>query len=571
MIKNSIYKNYLVIIFLGFSNNIFSKNYCQNCCDCCDCCKKGNETEEDEENISGKSSFKSDVSKNKANIDNNLKEEIKKLNTESNAFKYLKIQEAIDVYNEDNNNKILRKNNLRNKIILYKNLVGIEAFNDEDIKKYIDDKYYNRNQGGEGRYDFESVMKLFKSSLKENNPLIPTKKFFKYFYQPEYLGTDFNLEKKPKSEYLSQNSEIFGYIQLSQTECDNDNVGNLYSAANNILTNYLEKYYSYFIDFYKMKLHQIYKWLDDNQKIANLNDPENIYTLLDIITKQRIGACKNEAENIISSMYSTIISYMNKNFKIGDFEVFTYSILSDFRQAVAKDVVNMMISQPNENNCLKSKTNNDKIDVDSAQEKANIIRIYLNSFLNTNIDFSQVMSYLSFFDKAVEQANKFLKEFFNFGRLFEIILQYTKQADSNGSLSNFIDKIENIKVSYSDICAITEIPEVKNQIKRKIEPANKDNSKKSFAERLNKYLNIDNNDILRNWKNNNSQKSFKELIEICKQDYNEDVSANCDHYFYLPELTKFYFNDDEDNVINYFTYILFPLYLLKEGYIKIKS
>ena len=557
MIKNSIYKNYLVIIFLGFSNNIFSKNYCQNCCDCCDCCKKGNETEEDEENISGKSSFKSDVSKNKANIDNNLKEEIKKLNTESNAFKYLKIQEAIDVYNEDNNNKILRKNNLRNKIILYKNLVGIEAFNDEDIKKYIDDKYYNRNQGGEGRYDFESVMKLFKSSLKKNNPLIPTKKFFKYFYQPEYLGTDFNLEKKPKSEYLSQNSEIFGYIQLSQTECDNDNVGNLYSAANNIITNYLEKYYSYFIDFYKMKLHQIYKWLDDNQKIANLNDPENIYTLLDIITKQRIGACKNEAENIISSMYSTIISYMNKNFKIGDFEVFTYSILSDFRQAVAKDVVNMMISQPNENNCLKSKTNNDKIDVDSAQEKANIIRIYLNSFLNTNIGFSQVMSYLSFFDKAVKQANAFLKEFFNFGRLF-----------SNGSLNNFIEEIEKFEVTYSDICAITEIPEVKDQIERKIKVIKNEVSKKSFEERLNEYLNIDNNDILRNWKENNSKKSFKELIEICKNCFDE---GNYDCYFYLPELTKFYFNDDEDNVINYFTYILFPLYLLKEKYIKIKG
>ena len=566
MIKNSIYKNYLVIIFLGFSNNIFSKNYCQNCCDCCDCCKKGNETEEDEENISGKSSFKSDVSKNKANIDNNLKEEIKKLNTESNAFKYLKIQEAIDVYNEDNNNKILRKNNLRNKIILYKNLVGIEAFNDEDIKKYIDDKYYNRNQGGEGRYDFENVMKLFKSSLKENNPLIPTKKFFKYFYQPEYLGTDFNLEKKPKSEYLSQNSEIFGYIQLSQTECDNDNVGNLYSAANNILTNYLEKYYSYFIDFYKMKLHQIYKWLDDNQKIANLNDPENIYTLLDIITKQRIGACKNEAENIISSMYSTIISYMNKNFKIGDFEVFTYSILSDFRQAVAKDVVNMMISQPNENNCLKSKTNNDKIDVDSAQEKANIIRIYLNSFL-----ISQVMSYLSFFDKAVEQANKFLKDFFNFGRLFEIILQYTKQAQANVSIKRFIDEIKEIEVTYSDICAITEIPEVKEQIGRKIKKIDNESFKKSFKERLNLYLKKDNNDFLKEWKNNNSQKPLKELIEICKQDYNEDVNDSCDHYFYLPELTEFYFNDDFDNIINYFTYILFPLYLLKEKYIKIKS
>ena len=565
MIKNSIYKNYLVIIFLGFSNNIFSKNYCQNCCDCC---KEENETEEDEENISGKSSFKSDVSKDKKNIKDNLKKEIDKINKESNAFKYLKIAEAIDVYNDEANNKILRKNNLRNKIILYKNLVGIEAFNDEDIKKYIDDKYYNRNQGGEGRYDFESVMKLFKSSLKENNPLIPTKKFFKYFYQPEYLGTDFNLEKKPKSEYLSQNSEIFGYIQLSQTECDNDNVGEMYSAANNILTNYFKKYYSYFIDFYKVKLHQIYKWLDDNQKIANLDDPENIYTLLDIITKQRVGSCKNEAENIISSMYSAIISFINKNIKIDDIEIFTYSILSDFRQTVAKDVVNTMISQPNKDNCLKSKTNNDKIDVDSAQEKANIIRIYLNSFLNTNISFSQVMSYLSFFDKAVEQANKFLKDFFNFGRLFEIILQYTKQAQANGSINNFIEEIEKFEVTYSDICAITEIPEVKDQIERKIKVIKNEVSKKSFEERLNEYLNIDNNDILRNWKNNNSKKPFKELIKICKNRFDEE-NYNC--YFYLPELTKFYFNDDPDNIINYFTYILFPLYLLKEKYIKIKS
>ena len=99
-------------------------------------------------------------------------------------------------------------------------------------------------------------------------------------------------------------------------------------------------------------------------------------------------------------------------------------------------------------------------------------------------------------------------------------------------------------------------------------------------------MNIDNNDILRNWKENNSKKSFKELIEICKNCFDE---GNYDCYFYLPELTKFYFNDDEDNVIylpeltkfyfnddednviNYFTYILFPLYLLKEGYIKIKS
>ena len=427
----------------------------------------------------------------------------------------------------------------------------------KSLKKYVDDKEYNNRNNMGCNYDFEGIMNLFKKSLENNEQLIPTEKFFKYFYHPEYLGTNFNLWEEPISKYLLQNSKIFGYIQLSQTECDNDNVGEMYSAANNILTNYFKKYYSYFIDFYKVKLHQIYKWLDDNQKIANLDDPENIYTLLDIITKQRVGSCKNEAENIISSMYSTIISFINKNFKIDDFEVFTYSILSDFRQAVAKDVVNMMISQPNENNYLKSKTNNDKIDVDSAQEKANIIRIYLNSFLNTNIGFSQVMSYLSFFDKAVEQANKFLKEFFNFGRLFEIILQYTKQAQSNEILNNFINKIENIKVSYSDICAITEIPEVKDQIKRKIEVIKNEVSKKSFEERLNEYLNIDNNDILRNWKNNNSKKPFKELIKICKNRYNKE---DFDCYFYLPELT-----------INYFTYILFPLYLLKENYIEIKN
>ena len=270
-------------------------------------------------------------------------------------------------------------------------------------------------------------------------------------------------------------------------------------------------------------------------------------------------------------MYSTIISFINKNIKIDDIEIFTYSILSDFRQTVAKDVVNTMISQPNKDNCLKSKTNNDKIDVDSAQEKANIIRIYLNSFLNTNISFSQVMSYLSFFDKAVEQANKFLKDFFNFGRLFEIILQYTKQAQANVSIKRFIDEIKEIEVTYSDICAITEIPEVKEQIGRKIKKIDNESFKKSFKERLNLYLKKDNNDFLKEWKNNNSQKPLKELIEICKQDYNEDVNDSCDHYFYLPELTEFYFNDDFDNIINYFTYILFPLYLLKEKYIKIKS
>ena len=570
MIKNSIYKNCLVIIFLVFSNNIFSrdfcKEYCPDCCDCCDCCKKGNETEEDEKNISVKSSFKSDVSEDKANIDNNLEEEIDNLNKESNVFKYLKIQEAIDVYNDKSNNKTLSDNNLKNKIILYKNLVGIEGFNDEDIEKYVDDKEYNNCN-----YDFEGIMNLFKKSLENNKQLIPTEKFFKYFYHPEYLETNFNLWEEPRSKYLDDNSKNFGYINLSKEECDNDNVGKFYSADNNILTNYFKKYYYNFIVFYKKKLHQIYKWLDDNQEIANLNDPENIYTLLDIITKQRVGSCKNEVENIISSMYSTIVSFINKNIKIDDIEIFIYSILSDFRQTIVKDVVNTMISQPNEDNCLKSKTNNDKIDVDSAQEKANIIRIYLNSFLNTNIGFSQVMSYLSFFDKAVEQANKFLKDFFSFNRLFKIILQYTEQAQANGSLNNFIDKIENIKVSYLDICAITEIPEVKIQIARKIEAIDNEFSKKSFEERLNKYLNIDNNDILRNWKNNNSKKPFKELIKICKQDYEEDVYGKCDHYFYLPELTEFYFNNDPDNIINYFTYILFPLYLLKEGYIKIKS
>ena len=81
-------------------------------------------------------------------------------------------------------------------------------------------------------------------------------------------------------------------------------------------------------------------------------------------------------------------------------------------------------------------------------------------------------------------------------------------------------------------------------------------------------MNKDNNNSLQIWKNNNSQKPLKELIEICKNRCNE---GNYDCYFYLPELTEFYFNDDFDNIINYFTYILFPLYLLKENYIKIKN
>ena len=160
MIKNSIYKNYLVIIFLGFSNNIFSRNYCQNCCDCC---KEENETEEDEENISGKSSFKSDVSKDKKNIKDNLKKEIDKINKESNAFKYLKIQEAIDVYNDKNNNKILRKNNLRNKIDQYK----IIQKEDNNIKKFCDDKYDNTYGGKICNYDFEKVMLLNILKLKK--------------------------------------------------------------------------------------------------------------------------------------------------------------------------------------------------------------------------------------------------------------------------------------------------------------------------------------------------------------------------------------------------------------------
>ena len=163
MIKNSIYKNYLVIIFLGFSNNIFSINYCQNCCDCC---KKGNEENEGseeskEEIILKKNNFEYNLntSKYKANIEDNLEEKINKLNTESNAFKYLKIQEAIEIYKDKNNNEILRKNNLRNKIDQYKTL----NIDDEWLKRYVDDKEYNNNNMG-CKYDFEGIMKLFKKS-----------------------------------------------------------------------------------------------------------------------------------------------------------------------------------------------------------------------------------------------------------------------------------------------------------------------------------------------------------------------------------------------------------------------
>jgi len=559
MIKNSIYKNYLVIIFLGFSNNIFSRNYCQNCCDCC---KEKNEEESEEEIILKKNNFKYnwDISKYKANIEDNLEEEIKELDKESNAFNYLKIQEAIDVYNEDNNNKILRKNNLRNKIEQYK----IIQKEDSDIKNYCDNKEDNTFGGKVCTYDFERIMGLFKTNFFLGQ-FSPTEKIFKYFYHPEYLETNFNLKKEPISEYLVNNSKNFGYIKLSKEEAKKDNLGDRYDDDKNILFNYFDGHYTSFNNFYKLKLHQIYKWLDDNRGNANLNDPDNIYSILDIIAKQRSGLCVNEAENIISQMYSAITFFINKNIKIDDIEIFTYSILSDFRQLVANDVVNTMISQPNETNCL---VNDNKGDARHVEEEANVIKIYINAFLNTNVGFTQHMTRLSFFDKAVEQANKFLKEFFNFGRLFEIILQYTEQAQSNVSLNNFIDKIEKIEVTYSDICAITKIPEVKKQIERKIKATDNESSKKSFAERLNLYFKKDNNEDLRNWKNNNLKKTFKELIEICKNRYD---NSNFDCYFYLPELTEFYFNKDPDNIINYFTYILFPLYLLKENYIEIKS
>ena len=558
----------LTVIFIISIHKFFSRDFCKEYCqNCCDYFKEKDEEEVEKESeediIHGKNNFEYNLntSKYKANIEDNLEEKINKLNTESNAFKYLKIQEAIEIYKDKNNNEILRKNNLRNKIDQYKTL----NIDDEWLKRYVDDKEYNNNNMG-CKYDFEGIMKLFKKSLENNEQLIPTEKFFKYFYHPEYLETNFDLWEKPISKYLDDNSKNFGYIKLSKEEAKKDNLGSYYDSDKNFLLYYFKWHYSSFSNFYKLKLHQIYKWLDDNRGIADLNDPDNIYSILDIIAKQRAGFCKNEAENIISSMYSAIISFINKNIKIDDIEIFTYSILSDFRQTIVKDVVNTMISQPDDNNYIKDQNSASHI-----QENANVIRLFLNSFLNSNISYTQGFSNLFFFDKAIEQANAFLKEFFNFNRLFKIILQYTEQAQANGNINNFIEEIKEIEVTYSDICAITAIPEVKKQIGRKIKTIDNGSSKKSFEERLNEYLNIDNNDILRNWKNNNSKKSFKELIEICKQDYEEDVSGNCDHYFYLPELTEFYFNKDPDNIINYFTYILFPLYLLKEDYIKIKS
>ena len=545
----------LTVIFIISIHKFFSRDFCKEYCqNCCDCFKEKDE----EEIILKKNNFKYnwDFSKYKANIEDNLEEEIKKLAKESNAFKYLKIAEAIEIYKDKNNNEILRKNNLRNKIDQYKIIVKYDSC----IQPYCDDKGFH-----EGSYNFAEVKELFKKKLYFYGNFSPTENFFKYFYHPEYLETNFNLGKKPISKYLDDNSKNFGYINLSKEEAKKDDLNYYYDDGNNILFNYFEQRYNYLDHFYKIKLHQIYKWLDDNQGNANLNDPDNIYSILDIIAKQRTGLCKNEAENIISSMYSTIISFINKNIEIDDIEIFTYSILSDFRQTVANNIINNMIIQPNVTNYLKAKEENDARNV---QENANVIKIYINAFLNTNVGFTQNMSKLSFFNKAVEQANTFLKEFFNFGRLFEIILQYTKQADSNGSLNRFIEEIKEIEVTYSDICAITEIPEVKDQIERKIKVIKNEVSKKSFEERLDLYLGKDKNKDLRNWKNNNSKKPFKELIEICKNRFDEE---NYDCYFYLPELTAFYFNKDPDNIINYFTYILFPLYLLKEKYIKIKS
>ena len=559
----------LTVIFIISIHKFFSRDFCKEYFqNCCDYFKEKDEEEVEKESeediIHGKNNFEYNLntSKYKANIEDNLEEKIKELDKKSNAFKYLKIQEAIEIYKDKNNNEILRKNNLRNKIDQYKTL----NIDDEWLKRYVDDKEYNNNKNMGCKYDFEGIMKLFKKSLENNEQLIPTEKFFKYFYHPEYLETNFDLWEKPISKYLDDNSKNFGYIKLSMEESKKDNLGSYYDSDKNFLLYYFEGHYSSFSNFYKLKLHQIYKWLDDNRGNANLNDPDNIYSILDIIAKQRAGFCKNEAENIISSMYSAIISFINKNIKIDDIEIFTYSILSDFRQTVVKDVVNTMISQPDNNNYIKDENSASHI-----QENANVIRLFLNSFLNSNISYTQGFSSLFFFDKAIEQANAFLKEFFNFNRLFKIILQYTEQAQANGNINNFIEEIKEIEVTYSDICAITAIPEVKKQIGRKIKTIDNGSSKKSFEERLNEYLNKDNNEDLRNWKKNISQKSFKELIEICKQDYEEDVYGKCDHYFYLPELTEFYFNNDPDNIIKYFTYILFPLYLLKGKYIKIKS
>ena len=84
----------LTVIFIISIHKFFSRDFCKEYCQsCCDCCKKGNEENEGseeskEEIIPGKNNFKYnwDISKYKANIEDNLEEEINKLNTESNAF-----------------------------------------------------------------------------------------------------------------------------------------------------------------------------------------------------------------------------------------------------------------------------------------------------------------------------------------------------------------------------------------------------------------------------------------------------------------------------------------------------
>ena len=172
----------LTVIFIISIYKFFSRDFCKEYCpDFCDCFKEKGEEESEEEIILKKNNFKYnwDNSKYKANIDNNLEEEIKELDKKSNAFKYLKIQEAIEIYKDKNNNEILRKNNLRNKIDQYKTL----NIDDEWLKRYVDDKEYNNNKNMGCKYDFEGIMKLFKKSLENNEQLIPTEKFFKYFYR----------------------------------------------------------------------------------------------------------------------------------------------------------------------------------------------------------------------------------------------------------------------------------------------------------------------------------------------------------------------------------------------------
>ena len=112
----------LTVIFIISIHKFFSRDFCKEYCqNCCDYFKEKDEEEVEKESeediIHGKNNFEYNLntSKYKANIEDNLEEKINKLNTESNAFKYLKIQEAIEIYKDKNNNEILRKNNLRNR------------------------------------------------------------------------------------------------------------------------------------------------------------------------------------------------------------------------------------------------------------------------------------------------------------------------------------------------------------------------------------------------------------------------------------------------------------------------